>query len=68
LDNYLGISIIIAEFDQMTNGILNLEGTLETLDPTSRVGLAFAGLNFYFDADKVRENFYFANPWVWFNL
>jgi hypothetical protein len=52
----------------MTNGILNLEGTLETLDPTSRVGLAFAGLNFYFDADKVRENLYFANPWVWFNL
>jgi len=58
-DNHLDISITIAEFDQMTNGSLSLEGTLDALDPTSCVGLAFNRQNFYYDADKqVRVSFF----------
>jgi len=48
--------------------LLYLETTLGTLDRTSRFGFAFNCLTSYSDADKMRDNLYYANPCMLFDL
>ncbi|MCP2229402.1 MAG: class I SAM-dependent methyltransferase [Pseudomonas sp.] len=45
-----------------------LEGVLDTLDKTSRLGFAFNCLTSYSDADKMREYLYYADPCKLFDL
>lgn len=45
-----------------------LEATLDTLDQTSRFGFAFNCLTSYSDAEKRRENLYYADPCLLFDL
>ncbi|RON45130.1 SAM-dependent methyltransferase [Pseudomonas frederiksbergensis] len=45
-----------------------LEGVLDTLDKTSRLGFAFNCLTAYSDADKMRDYLYYADPCKLFDL
>lgn len=45
-----------------------VEATLDTLDRTSRRGFAFNCLTSYADADKMRDDLYYADPCVLFDL
>ncbi|MET0777250.1 MAG: class I SAM-dependent methyltransferase [Pseudomonas mandelii] len=45
-----------------------LEGVLDTLDKTSRLGFAFNCLTSYSDADKMRDYLYYADPCKLFDL
>lgn len=45
-----------------------LEDTLDMLDRTSRVGFAFNCLTSYADADKMRDDLYYADPCALFDL
>ncbi|MCW8276146.1 class I SAM-dependent methyltransferase [Pseudomonas sp. PCH199] len=45
-----------------------LEGVLDTLDKTSRLGFAFNCLTSYSDADKMRDYLYYADPCALFDL
>ena len=45
-----------------------LETTLDVLDRTSRLGFAFNCLTSYSDADKMRDNLYYADPCALFDF
>ncbi len=45
-----------------------LEATLDEMDRTSRQGFAFNSLTVYSDADKMRDDLYYADPCVLFDL
>lgn len=45
-----------------------LESTLDVLNKTSRIGFAFNCLTSYSDADRMRDNLYYADPCVLFEL
>ncbi len=45
-----------------------LETTLDVLDLTSRLGFSFNCLTSYSDADKMRDDLYYADPCVLFDL
>lgn len=45
-----------------------LETTLDTLDRTSRLGFSFNCLTSYSDAEKMRDNLYYADPCSLFDL
>ncbi|WP_347903241.1 class I SAM-dependent methyltransferase [Pseudomonas purpurea] len=45
-----------------------IEGVLDTLDKTSRLGFAFNCLTSYSDADKMRDYLYYADPCMLFDL
>jgi SAM-dependent methyltransferase len=45
-----------------------IEATLDVLDRTSRLGFAFNSLTIYSDADKMRDDLYYADPCVLFDL
>jgi len=45
-----------------------LESTLDVLNKTSRIGFAFNCLTSYSDADRMRDDLYYADPCVLFEL
>lgn len=45
----------------------HIEATLDILDRTSRRGFAFNCLTSYSDADKMRDDLYYADPCRWFD-
>lgn len=45
-----------------------VEATLDTLNRTSRLGFSFNCLTSYSDADKMRDDLYYANPCALFDL
>lgn len=45
-----------------------LEATLDVLDRTSRLGFAFNSLTTYSDADRMRDDLYYADPCALFDL
>lgn len=51
-----------------TEWLTYLENTLDVLDRTSRLGFAFNCLTSYSDEDKKRDDLYYADPCLLFNL